>query len=166
MQTIHPIWPAMPRHLRGHPWLQVSAGASGPSCHHRVPCPRFYYWYPIDYSPSPLYCYLFRRSVSRVRCALLTAHCTAQPREISRLTPISFHCTYCTKTVNAWAIVFLPMLPTLPRWVCFAYLEEFGFKPHQDCRGEITNSNIYIHLLTSFIDCQRKTDTTFFIVYF
>ena len=24
---------------------------------------RFYYWYPIDYSPSPLYCYLFRRSV-------------------------------------------------------------------------------------------------------
>ena len=25
---------------------------------------RFYYWYPIDYSPSPLYCYLFRRWVS------------------------------------------------------------------------------------------------------
>ena len=25
--------------------------------------PRFYFWYPIDYSPSPLYCYLFRRSV-------------------------------------------------------------------------------------------------------
>ena len=24
---------------------------------------RFYYWYPIDYSPKPLYCYLFRRSV-------------------------------------------------------------------------------------------------------
>ncbi len=21
---------------------------------------RFYYWYPIDYSPAPLYCYLFR----------------------------------------------------------------------------------------------------------
>ena len=21
---------------------------------------RYYYWYPIDYSPAPLYCYLFR----------------------------------------------------------------------------------------------------------
>ena len=81
------------------------------------PCPlsRFYYWYPIDYSPSPLYCYLFRRSVSRVMCS---AHCTAQPREISRLTPISFHCTYCTKTVNAWATVFLPMCPYIIRVHC------------------------------------------------
>lgn len=24
---------------------------------------RFYYWYPIDYSPSPLYCYLFRSCI-------------------------------------------------------------------------------------------------------
>ena len=21
---------------------------------------RYYYWYPIDYSPAPLYCYLYR----------------------------------------------------------------------------------------------------------
>jgi len=25
---------------------------------------RFYYWYPIDYSPSPLYCYLFRSCIN------------------------------------------------------------------------------------------------------
>jgi hypothetical protein len=24
-------------------------------------CFRYYYWYPIDFSPSPLYCYLFRQ---------------------------------------------------------------------------------------------------------
>ena len=27
----------------------------------KTPDCRFYFWYPIDYSPSPLYCYLFRR---------------------------------------------------------------------------------------------------------
>ena len=29
-------------------------------CQESVEC-RFYYWYPIDYSPKPMYCYLFRR---------------------------------------------------------------------------------------------------------
>ena len=24
-------------------------------------CFRYYYWYPIDFSPAPLYCYLFRQ---------------------------------------------------------------------------------------------------------
>ena len=31
------------------------------TCENTPDC-RFYFWYPIDYSPSPLYCYLFRRS--------------------------------------------------------------------------------------------------------
>ena len=117
MQTIHPIWPTMPRHLRGHPGLQVSASASGPPCHHRVPCPGFTTGTPSTTAPA--------RSTATCSegqypgwCALLTAHCTAQPREISRLTPISFHCTYCTKTVNAWATVFLPMLPYIIRVHC------------------------------------------------
>jgi len=31
-------------------------------CEDTADC-RFYYWYPIDYSPSPLYCYLFRSCI-------------------------------------------------------------------------------------------------------
>ena len=31
-------------------------------CQESVEC-RFYQWYPIDYSPKPMYCYLFRRLV-------------------------------------------------------------------------------------------------------
>ena len=26
---------------------------------------RYYYWYPIDYSPAPLYCYLFQQCAAR-----------------------------------------------------------------------------------------------------
>lgn len=33
--------------------LSLSRCEDTPGC-------RFYYWYPIDYSPAPLYCYLFR----------------------------------------------------------------------------------------------------------
>jgi hypothetical protein len=29
-------------------------------CQETTDC-RFFYWYTIDYSPAPLYCYLFRR---------------------------------------------------------------------------------------------------------
>ena len=28
-------------------------------CHDIGDC-RYYFWYPIDYSPAPLYCYLYR----------------------------------------------------------------------------------------------------------
>ncbi len=28
-------------------------------CEDNAEC-RFYHWYPIDYSPAPLYCYIFR----------------------------------------------------------------------------------------------------------
>jgi hypothetical protein len=29
------------------------------SCQENSEC-RYYYWYPIDYSPAPLYCYIYR----------------------------------------------------------------------------------------------------------
>jgi hypothetical protein len=28
-------------------------------CQENSEC-RYYYWYPIDYSPAPLYCYIYR----------------------------------------------------------------------------------------------------------
>ena len=48
-----------------HRLFTQSDGECRTICEDTPDC-RFYFWYPIDYSPSPLYCYLFRRSVEIV----------------------------------------------------------------------------------------------------
>ena len=150
MQTIHPIWPAMPRHLRGHPWLQVSARPVG---HHVIsvsPVPGFTTGTPSTTAParSTATCSEGQYPGWDGLCSLLTA----QPGEISRLTPISFHCTYCTKTVNAWATVFLPMLPyiitvhLLLGWICAYAMYDIHTSPKERFRQK----NLCMTFDTSF----------------
>lgn len=51
--------PLEPNNYIDHTLFVRQAATCREKCEDTPDC-RFYHWYPIDYSPAPLYCYLFR----------------------------------------------------------------------------------------------------------